>query len=77
MTVKGDKVDERLQKYPKSYIESRMDILGRLLIFTRQLDMLMTTEGAVEWAAENFVAGNYKLTAPVENGQPVTAQAGN
>ena len=77
VTVKGDKVDARLQKYPKSYIESRMDILGRLLIFTRQLDMLMTTEGAVEWAAENFVAGNYKLTAPVENGQPVTEQAGN
>ncbi|MCL2789426.1 MAG: PEP-utilizing enzyme [Desulfobulbus sp.] len=62
--VKGDKVDARLQKYPKSYIESRMDILGRLLIFTRQLDMLMTTEHSVEWVADNFVAGNYKLTAP-------------
>ncbi|MDR2551143.1 MAG: phosphoenolpyruvate synthase [Desulfobulbus sp.] len=62
--VKADKVDARLQKYPKSYIESRMDILGRLLIFTRQLDMLMTTEHSVEWVADNFVAGNYKLTAP-------------
>jgi hypothetical protein len=41
-----------------------MDILGRLLIFTRQLDMLMTTEKSVEWVAENFVAGNYKLTTP-------------
>jgi len=40
-----------------------MDILGRLLIFTRQLDMIMTTENSVEWAAENFVAGNYKLSA--------------
>lgn len=64
VNVKGDKVDARLQKYPKSYIESRMDILGRLLIFTRQLDMLMTTEKSVEWAAENFVAGNYKLLTP-------------
>ncbi|WP_319587345.1 PEP/pyruvate-binding domain-containing protein [uncultured Desulfobulbus sp.] len=63
VNVKGDKVDARLQKYPKSYIESRMDILGRLLIFTRQLDMLMTTEQSVEWVAENFVAGNYKLVA--------------
>jgi len=60
--VKADKVDARLQKYPKSYIESRMDILGRLLIFTRQLDMLMTSEKSVEWVAENFVAGNYKLS---------------
>ena len=64
VNVKADKVDARLQKYPKSYIESRMDILGKLLIFTRQLDMLMTTEQSVEWAADNFVAGNYKLTAP-------------
>ncbi|MCL1980727.1 MAG: PEP-utilizing enzyme [Proteobacteria bacterium] len=62
--VKGDKVDARLQKYPKSYIESKMDILGRLLIFTRQLDMLMTTEQSVVWVADNFAAGNYKLTAP-------------
>jgi len=64
VNVKADKVDARLQKYPKSYIESRMDILGRLLIFTRQLDMLMTTEESVAWVAENFVAGNYKLSAP-------------
>ena len=63
VNVKGDKVDARLQKYPKSYIESRIDILGRLLIFTRQLDMLMTTEQSVEWVADNFVAGNYKLVA--------------
>jgi pyruvate,water dikinase len=62
--VKADKVDARLKKYPKSYIESRMDILGRLLIFTRQLDMLMTTEQSVEWVAENFVAGNYQLSPP-------------
>ena len=64
VNVKGDKVDARLQKYPKSYIESRMDVLGRLLIFTRQLDMLMTSEKSVEWVADNFVAGNYKLTVP-------------
>ncbi len=64
VNVKADKVDARLQKYPKSYIESRIDILGRLLIFTRQLDMLMTSEQSVEWVAENFVAGNYKLTSP-------------
>jgi pyruvate,water dikinase len=61
VNVKADKVDARLQKYPKSYIESRMDILGRLLIFTRQLDMLMTTEESVQWVADNFVAGNYVL----------------
>jgi pyruvate,water dikinase len=64
VSVKGDKVDARLQKFPASYIESRIDILGRLLIFTRQLDMLMTSEKSVSWVAENFVAGNYKLSIP-------------
>jgi pyruvate,water dikinase len=61
VTVKSDKVDAQLKKYPKSYIESRMDILGRLLIFTRQLDMLMVSEESVEWVANSFLAGNYKL----------------
>ncbi len=61
--VKVDKVDARIQKYPKSYIEQKIDMIGRLLIFTRQLDMLMTSEQSVQWAAENFLAGNYKLHA--------------
>lgn len=59
--VKADKVDARLQKYPRPYIEGKLDILGRLLIFTRQMDMLMHTEQSVEWVAMNFVEGNYRL----------------
>ena len=66
VNVKMDKVDARIQKYPKSFIELKIDMLGRLLIFTRQLDMLMTTEQSVQWAAENFLAGNYKLHAMEE-----------
>lgn len=66
--VKADKVDARIQKYPKSYIELKIDMIGRLLIFTRQLDMLMTSEQSVQWAAENFLAGNYKLHAQEESG---------
>jgi Phosphoenolpyruvate synthase/pyruvate phosphate dikinase len=64
INVKADKVDARLQKYPKSFMETRLDSLGRLLIFTRQLDMLMATEESVEWAARNFLYGNYQLTTP-------------
>ncbi|MBF0243595.1 MAG: hypothetical protein HQK64_14110, partial [Desulfamplus sp.] len=60
--VKEDKVDARLQKYPCSFIKDRLDTLGRLLIFTRQMDMLMTTEKSVSSVAKNFIAGNYKLS---------------
>ena len=46
--VKEDKVDARFQKYPCPLIRDRLDILGRLLLFTHQMDMLMTTEESVK-----------------------------
>jgi pyruvate,water dikinase len=57
--VKGDRVDARLQKYAGQVIEEKMELMGRLLNFTRQLDMLMTSEVSVEAVANNFLAGNY------------------
>ncbi|MBF0411274.1 MAG: phosphoenolpyruvate synthase [Desulfamplus sp.] len=61
VAVKEDKVDARLQKYPCSFIQNRLDTLGKLLIFTRQMDMLMTTEKSIKWVADNFLSGNYKF----------------
>ncbi len=60
--VKEDKIDARFQKYPCSLIKNRLDILGRLLLFTRQMDMLMTTEDSIKHVADNFIAGNYKFS---------------
>jgi pyruvate,water dikinase len=54
--VKGDRVDARLQKYASQVIEEKMELMGRLLNFTRQLDMLMTSEVSVEAVANNFLA---------------------
>jgi pyruvate,water dikinase len=59
--VKGDRVDARLQKYDSPVIEEKLDLIGRLLIFTRQMDMLMTSEAGVEAVAQNFLQGNYSL----------------
>ena len=59
--VKGDRVDARLQKYEAVVLEEKLDHLGRLLQFTRQLDMLMVSEASVELVAKNFLAGNYRL----------------
>ena len=42
-------------------LEEKLDHLGRLLQFTRQLDMLMVSEASVELVAKNFLAGNYGL----------------
>jgi len=59
--VKGDRVDARLQKYDREVIQAKLDLIGRLLIFTRQMDMLMTSEISVEAVAQNFLKGNYGL----------------
>ncbi|MEW6186504.1 MAG: hypothetical protein AB1585_12285, partial [Thermodesulfobacteriota bacterium] len=60
--VKGDRVDARFQKYECPLIEERLDQLGRLLLFTRQMDMLMHSETSVEALAGNFLQGNYGLS---------------
>jgi pyruvate,water dikinase len=37
----------------------RLDQIGRLLIMTRQMDMLMTSEAAVQEYAHRFLNGQY------------------
>jgi pyruvate,water dikinase len=69
--VKGDRVDARLQKFDSSIIREKLDLIGRLLIFTRQLDMLMTSETSVEAVAQNFLQGNYSL-----EGEAIAVPAG-
>ena len=57
--VTGDRVYARFQKYPREVIEAKLDMVGRLLQFTRQMDMLMNSESSVEMVAKNFLSGNY------------------
>jgi pyruvate,water dikinase len=59
--VKGDRVDARLQKYPADVILEKLETIGRLLVFTRQMDMLMAAEASVEAVAQSFLAGKYLL----------------
>ncbi len=59
--VRADRVDARLLKYEQPAIEARLDQIGRLLLYTRQMDMLMNCENSVDHAAQSFMAGNYRL----------------
>ncbi len=59
ISVIADRVQARYQKYPRDQIIARLDQLGRLLIMTRQMDMLMTSEEAVSVYANNFLTGVY------------------
>ena len=55
----GDRLRARYQKYPRPELCSRLDQLGRLLIMTRQMDMLMVDEAAVASYAAKFLTGEY------------------
>lgn len=63
VAVKGDRVDARFQKDTQAVVEDKLNHLGRLLIFTRQMDMLMATEGHVELIARCFLDEDYELCA--------------
>jgi pyruvate,water dikinase len=57
--VKGDMVSGRFQKFNQSATEEKLEMVGRLLQFTRQMDMLMANESSVEFVAKCFLDGNY------------------
>lgn len=57
--ISGDRIQARFQKYPREAVEERLDQVGRLLIVTRQMDMLMTSEEAIETFTHNFLNGIY------------------
>ncbi len=61
VSVIGDKVSGRLQKYSRGEIIDKLWLMGKLLQFTRQTDMLMTSEEAVRQLANCFNSGNYVL----------------
>ncbi|MBU4055066.1 MAG: phosphoenolpyruvate synthase [Proteobacteria bacterium] len=59
--VHGDRVSARFSKQPEEVIIPKLNLLGKLLIYTRQMDMLMNTEKSIESLAEAFLKENYKF----------------
>lgn len=59
--VMGDRVDARYQKYDLPLTQEKLDLVGRLLLFTRQLDMLMHSEKTVQQIAQAFLEEDYQL----------------
>lgn len=70
--VREDRVDARFYKYERRVTEEKLDMVGRMLQFTRQMDMLMHCDASVEALARSFLSGDYDLDsilicAPQEN----------
>lgn len=59
--VQGDRVVGRLQKHDTDVILEKLWLMGKLLQFTRQTDMLMVDDQSVEAMARCFLSGRYVL----------------
>ena len=70
----GDRVSARMAKQEDSYLEDKLDLLGRLLIYTRQMDMMMSTDAHVDRLTECFLDGNYILEPCGETKADTTAR---
>lgn len=57
----GDRVTARIAKQSAEVLTEKLDRVGRLLIFTRQMDMLMHSDAIVEDMIDAFLKGNYQL----------------
>jgi pyruvate,water dikinase len=57
--IKGDWLRARLMKYECKDMEERLDYLGRLMCCARQLDMVMYSDGVIDWYIRAFMEGNY------------------
>lgn len=59
--VQGDRVTARFAKQEPEVMEEKLDYLGRLLLFTRQMDMLMRSEESITYLADCFLKGEYSF----------------
>jgi len=62
----GDRVSAFLKKYPADQTSRILEEMGRLILFTRQMDMLMSGRNMVDWLARAFADKNYNLDPPEE-----------
>ena len=67
--LKGDWLMGKLMKYDCKVIEEKLDYLGRLMCCSRQLDMVMYSDGVVDWYVNAFMEGNYTFKKRPGNGE--------
>jgi len=69
---RGDLVNAWFKKATAEATEHRLDILGRLMACSGQLDMYMTSEQVMRWYVQQFLEGNYAFVVHREQGSGVS-----
>ena len=52
---RGDTIKARLAKYPPDQMAQRLIWFGKLTLYTKQLDMVLFSEGIVDWYIKDFI----------------------
>ncbi|HUI54527.1 MAG TPA: PEP/pyruvate-binding domain-containing protein [Bryobacteraceae bacterium] len=60
---RADLVNAWFRKAPADQVAERLDVLGRLLACSSQLDMYMTSREVMTWFVQQFLEGNYSFEA--------------
>lgn len=55
VNVTGDVIDASITKYRRPSIEEKLEIVGKLTAYTKQLDMVMYNDAITDWYIEEFV----------------------
>jgi pyruvate,water dikinase len=58
VNIKEDVVDAILTKYKQSTIEEKLEVMGKLTAYTKQLDMAMFNDAVTDMYIEQFVKEN-------------------
>jgi pyruvate, water dikinase len=60
---KRDLVEGRLLHHAREEMEEILHALGKLTLYTKQLDMIMFNEAIVDWSIEEFFKEHWRDTA--------------
>lgn len=60
VSVVEDVIDAMLTKYKQSVIEEKLEVMGRLTVFTKQLDMVMYNDAVTDLFVEEFLRDHLK-----------------
>jgi hypothetical protein len=71
---RGDLLNAWFKKGPAEEISARLDILGRLLVSSSQLDMFMSSQDVMRWYVRQFLAENYSFQVLEEQEMPASGQ---
>jgi pyruvate,water dikinase len=62
--IHGDVVDAKMMKYRADIINQTMEMLGKLTVYTKQLDMVMYNNAITDWYIEEFVKEHLHANKP-------------